>query len=419
MGKTFAEKALGRAAGYEVKANQVVTVEPDWCMSHDNAGPVSRTFGKIGVKKVWNPDKIVIIFDHAVPAALSDHALNHKDAREFAAAQGIRHFYDVTSDGGVCHQKMCEEGYALPGLVIIGSDSHTCTYGAYGAFGAGIGRTEMAAAWATGQIWLKVPESIKINVTGKFSTGVTAKDFILKVIGDLKADGADYMSVEFHGPGVEEEMSLGDRMTICNMGVEFGAKTAVCRPDKKVLDAIKENAKSDNWEPLWADDDALYAAEYHYNLNDLVPAVAKPHTVDNYAAVGEAAGVKIHEAFIGSCTNGRIGDLRQAAEVLKGRKVAVRTIVTPASWKIYRQAMKERLTDVLLDAGCLICNPGCGACVGNHQGILAPGETAVSTANRNFKGRMGDKDSFIYLGSAYTVAASALRGVIADPREVL
>lgn len=418
MGKTFAEKALGKSAGYEVTANQVVTVEPDWCMSHDNAGPVSRTFKKIGVKNVWNPDKIVIIFDHAVPAALSDHALNHKDAREFAAEQGIKNFYDVMSDGGVCHQKMCEEGYALPGLVIIGSDSHTCTYGAYGAFGAGIGRTEMAAAWATGQIWLKVPESIKINVSGNFKPGVAAKDFILKVIGDLKADGADYMSVEFHGEGIEN-MSIAERMTICNMGVEFGAKTAVCKPDKKVLDAIKENAKCADWEPLWADDDAVYAAEYSYDLGELVPAVAKPHTVDNYAPVSEVIGTKVHEAFLGSCTNGRIEDLRQAAEVLRGKKVAVRTVVTPASWKIYRQAMKEGLIDTLLDAGCIVCNPGCGACVGNHQGILAPGETAISTANRNFKGRMGDKDSLIYLGSAYTVAASALKGEITDPREVL
>lgn len=418
MGKTFAEKALGKSAGYEVTANQVVTVEPDWCMSHDNAGPVSRTFKKIGVKNVWNPDKIVIIFDHAVPAALSDHALNHKDAREFAAEQGIKNFYDVMSDGGVCHQKMCEDGYALPGLVIIGSDSHTCTYGAYGAFGAGIGRTEMAAAWATGQIWLKVPESIKINVSGNFKPGVAAKDFILKVIGDLKADGADYMSVEFHGEGIEN-MSIAERMTICNMGVEFGAKTAVCKPDKKVLDAIKENAKCADWEPLWADDDAVYAAEYSYDLGELVPAVAKPHTVDNYAPVSEVIGTKVHEAFLGSCTNGRIEDLRQAAEVLRGKKVAVRTVVTPASWKIYRQAMKEGLIDTLLDAGCIVCNPGCGACVGNHQGILAPGETAISTANRNFKGRMGDKDSLIYLGSAYTVAASALKGEITDPREVL
>ena len=418
MGKTFAEKVLSRAAGYDAAANQVVTVEPDWCMSHDNAGPISRTFKKIGVKEVWNPDKIVIIFDHAVPAAVSDHALNHKDAREFAAAQGIKNFYDVNSSGGVCHQKMCEEGYALPGLVIIGSDSHTCTYGAFGAFGTGVGRTEMAATWATGKIWLKVPESVKINVSGEFAKGVTSKDFILKLIGDLKADGADYMSVEFHGPGVEENMTLADRMTICNMGVEFGAKNAVCKPDKKVLDAVSRNARC-GWEAVWADDDAVYAAGYDYDLGALVPAVAKPHTVDNYAPVSEVAGVKIHEVFLGSCTNGRIEDLRQAAEILKGKKVAVRTIVTPASWKIYRGAMKEGLLDTLLDAGCTICNPGCGACVGNHQGILAPGETAVSTANRNFKGRMGDKDSFIYLGSAYTAAASALKGEIADPREVL
>ena len=365
MGKTFAEKVLGRAAGYEVRANEVVTVEPDVCMSHDNGGPISRAFG-----------------------------------------------------GGVCHQKICEEGYALPGLVMVGSDSHTCTYGAYGAFSTGIGRTEMAAVWATGKIWFKVPESMKVTVTGKFNPGVSTKDFILKLIGDVKADGADYMSVEFHGQGIAD-MSIAERMTICNMGVEFGAKNAVCKPDQKVLDAIKGKEKYSNWECVWADDDAVYAKEVSYDLGGIVPCVAKPHTVDNWAPVTEVKGTKIHEAFLGSCTNGRIEDLRLAAGILKGHKVAVRTVVIPASWIVYRQAMREGIVDTLLDAGCVICNPGCGPCMGNHEGILAPGETAISTANRNFKGRMGDKDSFIYLASPMTVAASAIRGEISDPREAL
>ncbi|MDR0648185.1 MAG: 3-isopropylmalate dehydratase large subunit [Synergistaceae bacterium] len=418
MGKTFAEKALGRAAGREVSANEVVTVEPDFCMSHDNTGPISRTFKKIGVANVWKPERLVVILDHGVPAPSSDHAVNHKEAREFMASQGAPHFYDVTSAGGVCHQKFCEEGFALPGLIVIGSDSHTCTYGAFGTFATGIGRTEMAAAWATGKIWLKVPESIKINVTGRFKVGVTAKDFILKVMGDVRSDGADYMSVEFHGDGIEE-MSVAGRMTLCNLGIEMGAKNAVCRPDGKVLDFIKGREKSPSWEPLWADADALYARAFNYDLGEIVPGVAKPHTVDNYAEIGEVAGTKIDQAFLGSCTNGRLEDLRAAAEILSGRRIAVRTIVIPASWEVYRAAMRDGTIDALLDAGCIVCNSGCGPCLGAHMGTLAPGETCVSTANRNFKGRMGNKDSFIFLASPYTVAASALAGKISDPREVL
>jgi len=418
MGKTFAEKVLGKAAGEDVKTGQVVTVEPHFCMSHDNAAPISKIFKKIGVGKVWNPDHIVFILDHAVPAPTDKHAENHKIIREFVKEQGIKHFYDVNSKGGVCHQIMCQEGYALPGLVMVGSDSHTCTYGAYGAFSTGIGRSEMAATWATGKIWFRVPESMKITVKGSFKKGVSAKDLILKIIGDIKADGADYMSVEFHGPAISQ-MSLAERMTLCNMGIEMGAKNAVCPPDEKVLDAIKDNAKTDKWEAIWADDDAVYAKELEYDLGELEPGVAKPHTVDNYAPVSEVAGTPIHQAFLGSCTNARIEDLREAAKILEGKEVAVRTIVIPASWKVYRKAMKEGILDILLDAGCIINNPGCGPCMGNHEGILAPGETCISTANRNFKGRMGNKESFIYLASPMTVAASAVKGAIADPREVL
>jgi 3-isopropylmalate/(R)-2-methylmalate dehydratase large subunit/methanogen homoaconitase large subunit len=418
MGYTFAEKALGRAVGRPVNANEVVTVEPDFCMSHDNTGPISRTFKKIGVKNVWKPERLVVILDHGVPAPSSDHAVNHKEAREFMAEQGAPHFYDVSSDGGVCHQKFPEEGFALPGQIVIGSDSHTCTYGAFGTFATGIGRSEMAAAWATGQIWFKVPESMKITVTGKFKKGVSPKDFILKVMGDVKSDGADYMSVEFHGGGISE-MSIAGRMTLCNLGIEMGAKNAVCPPDQKVLDCIKERERSSDWEALWADEDAVYAKEASYDLGDIVPGVAKPHTVDNYAAVDEVLGTKIDQAFLGSCTNGRLEDLRAAAEIMKGKKTAVRTIVIPASWNIYREAMRDGTLDTLLDAGCIVCNSGCGPCLGAHMGTLAPGEACVSTANRNFKGRMGNKDSFIYLASPYTLAASAVRGKLSDPREVL
>jgi 3-isopropylmalate/(R)-2-methylmalate dehydratase large subunit/methanogen homoaconitase large subunit len=417
VGKTFAEKALGRAAGHPVNANEVVTVEPDFCMSHDNTGPISRTFKKIGVKKVWKPERLVVILDHGVPAPSSDHAVNHKEAREFMREQGAPHFYDVSSAGGVCPQKFPEEGFALPGQIVIGSDSHTCTYGAFGTFATGIGRTEMAAAWATGSIWLKVPESLKITAEGKLKPGVSAKDFILKVMGDVKSDGADYMSVEFHGDGIAN-MSVSERMTLCNLGIEMGAKNAVCEPDGKVLDFIRGREKSSAWEALWADPDAVYAKELKYDLGDIKPGVAKPHTVDNYAEIGEVRGVKIDQAFIGTCTNGRAEDLRAAAEALRGKRVAVRTIVIPASWNIYREVMRDGTLDTLMDAGCIICNSGCGPCLGAHMGTLAPGEVCVSTANRNFKGRMGDKESFIYLASPLTVACSAVAGEIADPREV-
>jgi len=418
MAKTFAEKALGKAAGHPVSANEVVTVEPDFCMSHDNTGPISRTFKKIGVKKVWKPERLVVILDHGVPAPSDDHAVNHKEAREFMAEQGAAHFYDVNSSGGVCHQKFPEEGFALPGLVVIGSDSHTCTYGAFGTFATGIGRSEMAAAWATGQIWLKVPESMKINVEGKLPKGVSAKDFILKVMGDVRSDGADYMSVEFHGQGILD-MSVAERMTLCNLGIEMGAKNAVCPPDEKVLAFIRGKEKANNWEALWADPGASYAKEYSYDLGGVVPGVAKPHTVDNYARIDEVTGTKIDQAFLGSCTNGRLEDLHAAADVLRGKKTAVRMIVIPASWNIYREAMKDGTLETLLEAGCIICNSGCGPCLGAHMGTLAPGEACISTANRNFKGRMGNKDSFIYLASPYTVAASALTGKISDPREAL
>ncbi|HPI97896.1 MAG TPA: 3-isopropylmalate dehydratase large subunit [Synergistales bacterium] len=418
MGKTFAEKVLGKAAGMEVSAGQIVTVEPHFCMSHDNAAPISKIFGEIGVKKVWDKTRLVFILDHAIPAPTDKHAQNHKVIREFVAEQGISNFYDVTSEGGVCHQVMCEKGFALPGLVMVGSDSHTCTYGAFGAFSTGIGRTEMAATWATGQIWFKVPDSMKIIVKGEFRDGVSAKDLILRIMGDIKSDGADYMSVEFHGPAIEN-MSLASRMTLCNLGIEMGAKNAVCPPDKKVLEFIGDKARSSQWEAIWADDDAYYEKVLEYDLSDIEPGVAKPHTVDNYAIVAEVKGTRIDQAFIGTCTNGRIEDLEEAAAILKGKKVAVRTIVIPASWEVYREAMKLGVMDILLDAGCVMGNPGCGPCMGNHEGILAPGETCISTANRNFKGRMGNKESFIYLASPATVAASALKGEISDPREVL
>ena len=416
MKKTFAEKILSRAAGQDVKAGDIVVVEPDFCMSHENASAVSKTFESIGVDRVWNPDKIVVVFDHTVPPSTEAYALSQKVTREFTRRQGIRNFYDLNCCGGICHQIMCQEGYAVPGAVIVGTDSHTCTEGALGAFSTGIGRSEMAAVWATGEIWLSVPESIKIYVDGHFPRGVYAKDLILRIIGDIGADGANYKSVEFHGPAIHD-MSISERMTLCNMGIEMGAKNAVCPPDEKVFAHVEGKAKLTGREPVWADEGAVYCRELHYHLDDLVPCVAKPHTVDNYAPVTQVAGQKIDQAFLGTCTNARIEDLRVAATILKDRHVAVRTIVIPASVEVYRKAMAEGLVDIFLAAGCTLGHPGCGPCIGVAGGVLAENETVISTANRNFKGRNGARSSYIYLASPATVAYSALQGVISDPRD--
>lgn len=414
MGKTFAEKAFGRALGKTVVAGEHVEVFPDFCMSHDNAAAVFDLFEHIEVPKVYDPDRIVIILDHAVPAPTERHAANHMTIRRFVRREGIRNFYDITGQGGVCHQIMCEEGYALPGLINVGTDSHTCTQGAFGAFASGIGRVEMAAVWAIGSLWFRVPESRSIVLTGTLKTGVYAKDVILTIIRDIGVEGADYMSIEFSGSALEH-FSLGERMTLCNMAIEMGAKNAVCRPDQKLLHYLKGKAKR-AFEPLWGDEDAVYLKHDHYDLGKIAPCVACPHSLDNIFPVEEVEGRSIDQAFIGSCTNGRLEDLRVAASILQGKRVAVRTIVVPCSWKVYRQALEEKLIHVLLDAGCVVCNPGCGPCIGNHQGILGAGETCISTANRNFKARMGSAQSFIYLASPATVAASALRGCIADPR---
>ena len=413
---TFAEKILSKSCGKPVRAGDVVVVEPDFCMSHENSSGIIGTFRNIGLPRVPHPDRIVIIFDHMVPAATEAYAASQKVTREFAAEQGIANFYDLNSGGGICHQIMCQEGYAAPGRVIVGSDSHTCTHGALGAFATGTGRSEMAALWATGEIWLQVPESIKIDVSGSFNKGVGAKDLILTIIGDCKADGAEYRSVEFHGNGIEA-MSVSERMTLCNMGIEMGAKNAVCKPDAKVDAMLAGKSRGRRPEAVWADEGASYAETWAYDCSAIVPSVAKPHTVDNHAPVSEVAGTRIHQAFIGTCTNARLDDLRIAAAILKGKRVAVRTIINPASARVLREAMDEGVIQTLVDAGCTLCSPGCGPCLGASGGLLAAGEACVSTANRNFKGRMGSKESDIYLASPMTAAWSALHGELRDPRE--
>jgi len=418
MGLTFAEKALARKAGLEqVEPGQIVTVQPDKLLTHDNTAAIAKIFREIGVERVARPGINVIVLDHVVPAATEGHATNHQQTRRFVAEQGITNFYDVGE--GICHQVLPEKGHALPGYVIVGSDSHTPTAGAFGAFAAGIGRTEAAAVMATGEIWLMVPHSFRIVVKGQVPRGVYAKDIILHIIGDLGADGADYRSVEFAGP-VIEEMSVASRMVLCNMVAEMGAKAGVVEPDDKTRAWLKGRTTV-SYEDVCADPDASYERVMEYDVGDLSPQVARPHTVDNVVPVTQVAGTRVDQAFIGTCTNGRLEDFEVAAGILRGREVAphTRLLILPASREVLLAALAEGIVTDLVSAGAVVLNPGCGPCLGAHEGVMAPGEVTVSTANRNFKGRMGCKDSEIYLASPATVAASALTGEITDPREFL
>ncbi|MCK5584577.1 3-isopropylmalate dehydratase large subunit [Candidatus Bipolaricaulota bacterium] len=416
MGMTFAQKILAAKAGLDsIDVGQIVEIEPDICLSHDNTAAIAKTFAKIGVSRVKDPDKFVIVLDHTVPASQEKYALNHKEIREFVKINGIRRFYDVGM--GICHQVLPEKGFALPGRLILGSDSHTTTYGAFGAFSAGIGRSEMAVLYATSRIWLKTPESFQIVVHGHLTDPVSAKDLILHIIGTIGADGALYKSVEYSGEAVEV-MSIASRMVLCNMAIEMGAKNGYCAPDDKTTAFLADRAEGE-YTTVFPDDDAEYEQVMEFDASALGPQVARPHTVDNVSPVEDVAGSPIQQALLGTCTNGRMEDLRVAAKILEGRKVAngVRLLVLPASQEILLEALKEGVIDTLVKAGGLLLNPGCGPCLGAHQGVMAPGEATISTANRNFKGRMGSRDAEIYLGSPATVAASAVTGVITDPRE--
>lgn len=416
MGMTFAQKILAAKAGLDsIDVGQIVEIEPDVCLSHDNTAAIAKTFAKIGVSNVKDPDMFVIVLDHTVPASEEKYAQNHKEIREFVQMQGIRRFYDVGV--GICHQVLPEKGFALPGTLILGSDSHTTTYGAFGAFAAGVGRSEMAVLYATSRIWLKTPASFKIIVRGKLSDPVSAKDLILNIIGSIGADGALYKSVEYTGEAIDD-MSIGSRMVLCNMAIEMGAKNGYCAPDKKTFEFLVNRAEGE-YTSVYPDDDAVYERVLEFDASALSPQIARPHTVDNVCSVKAVAGTPIHQALLGTCTNGRLEDLRIAAKILKGRTVAngVRLLVLPASQEILLEALKEGVIDTLVRAGGLLLNPGCGPCLGAHQGVLAPGEACISTANRNFKGRMGSRDAETYLGSPATVAASAITGVITDPRE--
>ena len=418
MGMTISEKILARASGKErVEAGEIVEANVDLAMSHDNAALVSKIFKEIGVDKVWDPDKIVIILDHRAPANIIKAAEAHKSIREFIKERGIKNFYDVGE--GICHQVVPEKGYVKPGMLIVGTDSHTTTYGAFGAFSTGIGATEMACVWATGKLWLKVPETIKMVINGKLQEMVTAKDVILHIIGEIGSDGANYKAIEFYGETVKN-FSISSRMTISNQAMEAGAKAAIVPPDEKTINYLRDRVRGEI-EPVYSDGDANYESEMEFDVSDLEPQVACPHTVDNVKPVSEVEGIEIDQAVLGSCTNGRLEDLEIAAKILKGKRIApgVRMIVIPASREIYLEALKRGYIEIFLRAGATIINPGCGPCLGAHQGVLASGERAISSTNRNFRGRMGSPDSEVYLASPATVAASAIEGKIVDPRRVV
>jgi len=415
MRQTIAEKILSEHSGRNAKAGDIVIADVDFCFGQDGtSGMIIDSFRKMGAENVSNKDKYCMVLDHSCPSPNIGVSTIHNKIRDFAREQNVKVF-DVGQ--GVCHQLVPENGFIACGDLVLGADSHTCTYGAINIFSTGVGSTDLAITLVSGKNWFMVPETIKIVAGGELPKGVYSKDVILKIIGDIGADGATYKAVEFYGK-VIYRLSVDARFTISNMAVEMGAKCGLMAADKKVVDWVKKHSVRDP-KPVEADDDARYEEVREYDFTDLSPQIAKPHTVDNVCDVEEVEGTSISAVSIGTCTNGRLEDLEIAAKILKGRKVArdVKLIITPASKKIYLDAVKKGYVETFITSGAIVNNPGCGPCVGTHQGVLADGENALSTANRNFKGRMGNPNSNIYLASPATAAATALEGEIADPRE--
>lgn len=410
MGMTIGEKIIARAAGVEsVKPGDIHTVNVDYLMSNDGTTHLTIDMYHTQLKnpRIADKDKLVFIVDHNIPAENPKTAAAHKKMREFAKEHDIK-FYEGK---GVCHQIMLED-FVEPGQFIMGADSHTCSYGALGAFGTGIGCTDFLYAMVTGQSWVLVPETIRFNLKGKLREGVYPRDLILTIIGDIGANGCNYKIMEFAGEGAHN-LSINDRFVLCNLAVEAGAKTGIVEPDEKVVEYMKQQGRA--YDNLFvSDEDAQFMQVYEYDLEKIEPVVAEPHFVDNVKPVSEVGDVTIHEAFLGSCNNGRIDDLRVAANLLKGRKVHpdVRFLIAPASNKVYLQALQEGLVDIFLEAGAMMMNANCSVCWGSCQGVIGEGEVLISTGTRNFKGRAGHKDAFVYLGSAATVTASAIAGKI-------
>lgn len=419
MGKTFAEKVLARAAGLpDAIAGQVVNVYPDLIMSHAASWRCIKTLEKLGTDKLYDVDRIAMVMDHNSPARTAKTAADQKLCREFAEQKGIKKFYDI--DAGIAHVVLIEDGHVRPGMVLIGTDSHSTIYGALGAAGSGVGFSEVTAAWVSGFLWMRVPASIKVVIDGPLALGTTAKDVMLKLIGDLTADGATYCSVEFHGSYVQG-LSISERMTLCNLAMELGCKFAYVPPDEVTRTYLSaRGVKPIDYQEIHPDADATYIKTLMTNGSQLEPQIACPHTVDNVKPISAVAGKKVDQVFIGSCTNAKYEDLALAASLLKGHKVApgVRLIVTPASRNILERIIRDGIYTTFLESGALLTNPGCGACAGDG-GAMADGEVTLSTANRNFQGRMGSYSAEIYLGSPLVAAATAIRGVLTDPRDFL
>lgn len=412
---TLSEEIFSRKVGRPVEAGEVVIVPVDMIMSHDTTSPLAIEAFKQLSDKVHDNKRLAIVFDHIVPPATTQSANLQKGIRGFIQQQDIQNFYNAE---GICHQLMVEKGLALPGEVVVGADSHTITYGAVGSFATGMGSTDIGVAYATGKSWFRVPETFFFNIEGEFPAGVYAKDLTLKMVGELGVEGALYRAIEFGGPAMRR-MSVSERMTLANMSIEMGGKAGLVDPDEITLEFVSKRAQRP-FEPVHPKN-PRYERVYNFNLNELTPLVACPPDVDNTKTVDEAAGIEVDEVFIGTCTNGRLDDLEIAARILAGKRVNkwTRTIINPASIEVYLEAMRLGYIKTFIQAGCVVENPGCGPCIGRHQGVLAKGERAITTMNRNFTGRMGDPTAEIYLASPATAAASAIEGRIADPRPYL
>jgi homoaconitate hydratase family protein len=417
MSQTIAAKILAAKSGEtRLSPGQIVDAYPDLVMSHTATWRSVSVMKRIGATRLYDPERLAIVLDHISPAKTEKYAADQQTSRNFARDYGIRKFYDV--DAGIAHLVLMEHGHVKPGDLIVGTDSHCTIYGALGALGSGIGYTEVASVWVTGKLWMKVPTTIKLTLEGRFAPGVSAKDLMLHLIGKLGADGCGYKSVEFYGSALPE-MSISERMTMANLAMEMGSKCVFIPPDAKTREWLLPRLKDPaSYKPVYADKDAIYEQEIGVSLSELTPMVACPHQVENTKPVTEVLGTRIDQAFLGSCANGKYEDLAIAASILKGRRVdsRVRLIVTPGSKQIMLEAMRSGILATLIESGALVTNPGCGACAGDG-GMMADGEVSLSTANRNFVGRMGSSKSSIYLSSPATLAASALQGVIADPRE--
>ncbi len=431
MGATFSQKLLAKKAGLDsVKPGDIVDVEPDLVLSHDNTAAIARTFHELPHGRIKYPERVAVSLDHSAPAPTPKHAQLHDAIRKFVAEHNIPNFFEVGR--GICHQVIGEEALVTPGKLMVGADSHSTHYGWMGAFSAGIGRTEVAAIWATGQLWLRVPHTLRLTLTGALRRGVMSKDFTLNLIGQLSSEGAIYMTVEFDGEGIAN-LSIDSRMAITNMMAEMGAKNAYIAPDEVTFAWLEKQlqrggkytaseiaAKMDAMraEAVYPDADAAYAAHHTIDLSAIEPAVARPHHVDNVVPLSQVAGQRVDVGFIGTCTNGRLEDLAAAADVIRGKRLSKRLIIVPASSQVMEDASRNGVLGDLLAAGATLGTPGCGPCVGNHMGVLAPGEVCISSANRNFQGRMGERDAEIYLSNPAVVAASALVGEIAHPDDI-